>query len=166
MKYRVSDTDIVNIDKVEFIEVDGHSINFHTSSSVHQSIYNNEMESNCVFNNIINHFGVTDLRFEGVKKPENEAGRKEKAFEMFYNLYDKKVDKPRARVAFLQLSINEMGEAIKGVKAYVDSTPDKKYRKNPTTWVNRKSWRNEIVSDEKTNDKNRYIKPKYISDER
>lgn len=164
MKYRVSDTDIINIDKVEFIEVDGRSINFHTSSNVHQSIYNNEMESNCVFNNIVNHFATIDLRFSDSKKPENEAERKEKAFEMFWNLYDKKIDRPKAKTTFMALTLTEMGEAIKGVKAYVDSTPDKKYRKNPRTWLNARGWENEIQADK--NKTNRYVKPKYISDER
>ena len=76
MKYRVSDTDIINIDKVEFIEVDGRSINFHTSTNTHRSIYNNEIESNCVFNNIVNHFSAIDLRFSNSKKPQNESEKK------------------------------------------------------------------------------------------
>lgn len=164
MKYRVSDTDIISIDKVEFIEVDGSCINFHTSTNTHRSIYNNEMESNCVFNNIINHFVTTDLRFSDSKKVETESERKEKAFKMFWNLYDKKVDRPNARTTFMNLTLTEMGEAIKGVKAYVDSTPDKKYRKNPRTWLNAKGWENEIQTDKKKT--NRYVKPKYISDER
>jgi len=164
MKYRVSDTDIISIDKVEFIEVDGRSINFHTSTNTHQSIYNNDMESNCVFNNIVNHFATIDLRFSDAKKPETEAERKEKAFEMFWNLYDKKVDKPKARLTFMNLTITEMGDAIKGVKAYVDSTPDRTYRKFPRTWLNARGWENEIKIDKKK--ENRYIKPKYISDER
>jgi hypothetical protein len=164
MKYRVSDTDIISIDKVEFIEVDGRSINFHTSTNTHQSIYNNDMESNCVFNNIVNHFATIDLRFSDAKKPETEAERKEKAFEMFWNLYDKKVDKPKARLTFMNLTITEMGDAIKGVKAYVDSTPDRTYRKFPRTWLNARGWENEIKIDKKK--ENRYVKPKYISDER
>ena len=164
MKYRVSDTDIISIDKVEFIEVDGRSINFHTSTNTYQSIYNNDMESNCVFNNIVNHFATIDLRFSDTKKPETEAERKEKAFEMFWNLYDKKVDKPKARLTFMNLTITEMGDAIKGVKAYVDSTPDRTYRKFPRTWLNARGWENEIKIDKKK--ENRYVKPKYISDER
>ena len=164
MKYRISDTDIINIDKVEFIEVDGRYINFHTSENVHQSIYNNDMESNCVFNNIVNHFATTDLRFSESKKPESESERKEKAFEMFWNLYDKKIDRPKVRITFMTLTLNEMGKAIKGVKVYVDSTPDKKYRKNPRTWLNARGWENEIQTDKKKT--NRYVKPKYISDER
>jgi len=164
MKYRVSDTDIINIDKVEFIEVDGRSINFHTSTNIHQSFYNNEIESNCVFNNIVNHFNTMDLRLTGDAKPKTEKQRKEKAFEMFWNLYDKKIDRPNARTTFMNLTLTEMGEAIKGVKAYVDSTPDKKYRKNPRTWLNAKGWENEIQTNK--NKTNRYVKPKYISDER
>ena len=164
MKYRVSDTDIVNINKVEFIEVDGSVINFHTSDNVHQSIYNNDMESECVFNNIVNHFAIIDLRFSDTKKPHTESERKNKAFEMFWNLYNKKVDRPQTKITFMTLTLNEMGEAIKAVKTYVDLTPDKKYRKNPRTWLNSRGWENEMqVNKKKTN---RYVKPKYISDER
>ena len=164
MKYRVSDTDIINIDKVEFIEVNGRSINFHTSTNTHQSIYNNEIESNCVFNNIVNHFSAIDLRFSNSKKPQTESERKEKAFEMFWNLYDYKKDKPNTRKTFMNLSLTQMGKAIKGVKAYVDSTPDRTYRKFPRTWLNARGWENEVQVDKKKT--NRYVKPKYITDER
>ena len=79
MKYRISDTDIISMDKVEFIEVDGSCINFHTSTNTHRSIYNNEIESSCVFNNIVNHFNTIDLRLTGKSKPKTENQRKEKA---------------------------------------------------------------------------------------
>ena len=57
-----------------------------------------------------------------------------------------------------------MGKAIKAVEKYVESTPDKKYRKNPTTWINKRSWENEVVG--KSKSKGSYVKPKYIQDER
>ena len=164
MKYRVSDTDIISMDKVEFIEVDGHSINFHTSTNTHQSIYNNEMESNCVFNNIVNHFSTIDLRFSDFKTPKTEKQRKDIAFEMFWNLYDYKKDKPNTKKTFMNLTLTQMGEAIKGVKAYIDSTPDRTYRKFPRTWLNAKGWDDDVQVDKKKT--NRYVKPKYISDER
>ena len=164
MKYRVSDTDIINIDKVEFIEVDGSCINFHTSTNTHRSIYNNEIESNCVFNNIVNHFNTMDLRLNGNAKPKNETQRKEKAFEMFWNLYDYKKDKPNTRKTFMNLTLTQMGDAIKGVKAYVESTPDRTYRKFPRTWLNARGWEDEVSLNKKKT--NRYVKPKYISDER
>jgi hypothetical protein len=83
---------------------------------------------------------------------------------MFWNLYDKKVDRPKVRITFMTLTLTEMGKAIKGVKAYVDSTPDKKYRKNPRTWLNARGWENEVQVDKKKT--NRYVQPKYITDER
>ena len=60
-----------------------------------------------------------------------------------------------------------MGNAIKGVKDYVESTPDKKYRKNPRTWINQKGWESEVVISEDDKKKiNRYIQPKYVTDDR
>ena len=164
MKYRISDTDIISMDKVEFIEVDGSCINFHTSTNTHRSVYNNEIESSCVFNNIVNHFNTIDLRLTGKSKPKTENQRKEKAFEMFWNLYDYKKDKPNTRKSFMNLTLNEMGEAIKGVKVYVESTPDRTYRKFPRTWLNSRGWEDEVNVNKKKS--NRYVKPKYITDER
>ena len=63
----------------------------------------------------------------------------------------------------MQLSLKQMGEAIKGVVEYVNSTPDKQFRKNATTWINNKGWKNEILTNKKSN---RYVKPKYVQDER
>jgi len=163
MKYRVSDTDVINMDKVDFFEVDGSIIKFHIGSNVHQSVYNNEMESQCVLNNIISNFKIQDLRFNN-NDSQIPAERKEIGFNMFWNLFDKRIDKNHTRTAFMNLTIKEMGLAIKGVKAYVDSTPNKKYRKNPRTWLNAKAWKNELGKDKKK--VNRYVKPDYITDER
>jgi hypothetical protein len=62
------------------------------------------------------------------------------------------------------MPLKDMYAAVEGVKAYVDSTPDKKYRKMPTTWLNNRGWESEIKIDKKAT--NRYVKPKYIDDER
>ena len=164
MKYRVSNTDIVNLEKVDFIEIDGKFINFYINSKMYQSVYPSEIEAKCVFQNINNHFYSTDFRLSQDLDTKNESSRKDKAFEMFYTLYDKKVDRPTARKAFLKLSLTDMGKAIKAVEKYVESTPDKKYRKNPTTWINKRSWENEVVG--KSKSKGGYVKPKYIQDER
>tara|TARA_R100000654_G_scaffold74560_1_gene109240 strand:- start:1207 stop:1527 length:321 start_codon:yes stop_codon:yes gene_type:complete len=105
-----------------------------------------------------------DLRLNGDTKPKTETQRKEKAFEMFWNLYDYKKDKPNTRKTFMNLSLTQMGDAIKGVKAYVSSTPDRTYRKFPRTWLNARGWEDEVSLNKKKT--NRYVKPKYISDER
>lgn len=164
MKLRVSDTNIIITDRLNFVEIDGRSIHFHFTDNKHESIYNNEMEAMCVFNNINHCLTITDARFESKEKQVTEDERKEKGFEMFWNLYDKKIDKNKAKKSFMNLTLEEMIEAVKGVKAYVDSTPDKKYRKDPTTWIRNKCWNNEISIDKKNT--NRYVKPKYHTDER
>tara|TARA_R100001443_G_scaffold9409_2_gene19026 strand:+ start:1757 stop:2251 length:495 start_codon:yes stop_codon:yes gene_type:complete len=164
MKYRISDTDIINLDKVDFIELESRSIKFHVGSSEYQSFYNNDMEAMCVFNNINEHVSSKDIRFYKDAKPKTDAERKEKAFEMFWNLYDYRKDKVKTKKTFMNLTMNEMGKAINGVKDYVESTPDKNYRKFPRTWLNSKGWENEIKIDKKKT--NRYVKPKYITDER
>ena len=164
MILRVSDNDIVDTSKVGYITIDGQKIIF---GDLTWSIYNNEMEAQCVFNNIVNHMKFSDMRFSS-DKLSSSSDRKEKAFEMFWNLYDKKVSITKAKTSFMQLTLEEMGKAIKSIKAYVESTPNKEYRKHPTTWINQRCWEDEIISklegDKKT--VNRYVKPNYITDER
>ena len=161
MILRVSDKDIVDISKIGYITLDGQKIIF---GDLTWSIYNNEMEAQCVFNNIVNHMRIKDMRF-AEKKTIEPNDRKDKAFEMFWNLYDKKVSYNQTRTAFMQQTLQDMGKAVKSVKAYIDSTPNKEYRKNPTTWIRQKCWNDEIVV-EKIKKTNRYVKPKYITDER
>jgi hypothetical protein len=176
MKYRVSDTDLIDLDKVDFIEVDGKTINFYLGTELHQSIYSSETEAKCIFQNINNHFNMVDFRIskdesivEEVK--ESTMARKTKAFDMFWSLYNKKTDMPRTKKSFINLTLREMGLAIKGVEPYVNSTPDKKYRKNPCTWINQKGWENELIisADGKSSEvknTNLYKKPNYITDDR
>tara|TARA_R110002020_G_scaffold9539_2_gene37439 strand:- start:7250 stop:7750 length:501 start_codon:yes stop_codon:yes gene_type:complete len=166
MKIRVSDTDILETNSIDFIELDGRSISFHIKGRVYQSIYNNAMESMCVFNNIQKLITPKDVRFSTEDKPATTSERREAGWNMFWNLYDKKVDMKSAKSSFMNLTIAEMGEAIKGVKAYVDTTPNKKYRKNASSWINQKGWKNELKLDKDNKETNRYVKPKYITDER
>ena len=43
------------------------------------------------------------------------------------------------------LTIEEKQLALKIVESYVDSTPDKTFRKDPTTYLNNKSFNDEII---------------------
>ena len=175
MKYRVSDTDLIDLDRVDFIEVDGKAINFYIGGALHQSIFSGEVEAKCVFKNINNHFNMVDFRIsksEDISDSEDSTmARKTKAFDMFWVLYDKKTDQIRTKKSFVNLTLREMGLAIKGVEPYVASTPDKKYRKNPCTWINQKGWESELIisADGKSSevkDANLYKKPNYITDDR
>ena len=167
MRLRVSDNDIINIDNVDFIEMDGRYILFHSKGVVYKSIYNNEFESQSTFNNIDNLLRVKDARFITKEELNVEDERKAKGFKMFWAMYDKRVDEKNCRISFMRLTLEEMGKAINGVKSYVDSTPNKKYRKNPRTWINQKGWESEVVISEDDKKKvNRYVQPKYVSNDR
>ena len=165
MKLRISDTTIIDLKDILVAEMEEQSIRIRFKNNFELvEFYNNDMEATCVFNNITSSLDMSDARFSKGERVTDEDARKEKAFEMFWNLYDKRIDVTRCKKSFMQLSLTDMGEAIKGVKEYVESTPNKRYRKNPTTWVNNKGWSSEVLLDKKKT--NRYVKPKYISDER
>lgn len=70
---------------------------------------------------------------------------KEKLFESFWDLYDKKVDKDACKKKFLKLDLSVIGKILQVVPSYVTTTPDKQYRKNPETWINNKCWDDELI---------------------
>lgn len=67
-------------------------------------------------------------------------------FDDFWNAYDKKVDKPKVEKLWQKLSQSEKEQIMQHVPEYVQSQPDKQYRKNPQTYLNSKSYENEIIS--------------------
>lgn len=67
-------------------------------------------------------------------------------FEIFWDLYDKKVgDKEKIKKKYEKLSDNIKGKIFKHIELYKKSQPDKKFRKNPETYINQKSWNDEII---------------------
>ena len=66
-------------------------------------------------------------------------------FETFWNLYDKKEDRIKCERKWMQLKNTERESCIRNLPAYILSTPDKQFRKNPATYLNNKSWGNEII---------------------
>lgn len=68
----------------------------------------------------------------------------EQLFDTFWNTYDKKIDSKRCKDKFFKLSQNDINKILDVVSDYVKSTPDKKFRKNPITWLNGNCWNDEI----------------------
>jgi hypothetical protein len=66
-------------------------------------------------------------------------------FEQWWNDYDKKVSKDKAIAKWNILTNDEKQLALKIVQEYVNSTPDKTFRKDPTTYLNNKSFNDEII---------------------
>jgi uncharacterized protein YdaU (DUF1376 family) len=67
-------------------------------------------------------------------------------FEEWWLWYDYKVSKEKAKKSWNKLNENEKDLALQSVQAYVQSTPDKTYRKHPTTYLNQKCFNDEIIN--------------------
>jgi len=82
------------------------------------------------------------------KNEDNDKNEKKKEialFENFWNLYDKNEDQIKCEVLWMQLSNEERLECLEKLPDYINSTPDKQFRKNPLTYLKNKSWNNEII---------------------
>lgn len=67
-------------------------------------------------------------------------------FSVFWDLYDKKVGyNEKLKKKWESLKDEEREKAIQHIPKYKLATPDKQYRKNPETYLNNKSFNDEIV---------------------
>lgn len=69
-----------------------------------------------------------------VSKTNNKE--KEELFDIFWKLYDKPVSKKPAKDKFMRLSLEDCQKCVEVTPLYVQSTPDKKFRKHAVTWLN------------------------------
>jgi Mn-dependent DtxR family transcriptional regulator len=77
-----------------------------------------------------------------------------RAFECFWDKYDKKVDKKKAQQSFKKLSQKDIEQLMKFIPIYKKSVRHKQYLKNPATFLNSRIWEddwNEYKSNEPTN---------------
>lgn len=82
-----------------------------------------------------------------IDKPNNNITKEHNnnySFDEFWKTYDKSSDKKSCKEKFEKLS-DEVKEKIKlALPKYILSKPDKQFRKNPLTWLNRECWNDEI----------------------
>ncbi len=93
-----------------------------------------------------------------VNENENENTIKEKngneliiypSFDDFWDLYDKKISRPKAQQKWDKLKQKEKEKIMGVLPVYLFSTQDKQFRKNPVTYLNNKSWEDEIILKQK-----------------
>lgn len=84
---------------------------------------------------------------KGTGKERNGNDAADAAFDDFWNAYDKKVAKPAAEKAWKKIKPNDdlLITILQSARKYVQSTPNKQYRKDPATWLNNQCWNDEIV---------------------
>jgi hypothetical protein len=66
-------------------------------------------------------------------------------FEDFWNLYDKKVDRIKCEKKWAKLNNKDKDAIMEHLPEYISATPDKKFRRDPATYLNNRTWDNEII---------------------
>ena len=66
-------------------------------------------------------------------------------FDVWWGLYDKKIDRCKCERKWNKLTLAEKEACIAATPAYVASTPDLQFRRHPATYLNNKSWENQII---------------------
>ena len=85
---------------------------------------------------------------------ENDSDNEQiQLFDMFWEIYGKKVDKKACLSKFNKLKQPDIDSIFENLPAYVESTPDPTYRKNPITYLNNESWNDQIIPKGKLNGK-------------
>jgi len=85
------------------------------------------------------------IREEKIREDKRKEEKIKEVFERFWILYDKKTNKEKCFKKFRTLKAEEMEQIFIHLPDYVNSTPDKKFRKDPTTYLNNKSFNDEII---------------------
>lgn len=70
-------------------------------------------------------------------------------FQEFWDLYDKKVDRPKCEKAYAKLSLKDRKAIFEYLPRYNQAQPDKQFRRNPLTFLNNRTWENEIIIDKR-----------------
>ena len=105
---------------------------------------------------------VLSTSLTGVQQKRTMKGKEKKqkeiklniSFEEFWNLYNYKVgDKKKVEVKWKSLSDDDRISVMAHIPLYIQSTPDKQYRKHPTTYLNNTGWEDEILNNSNGSDK-------------
>ena len=162
MLIKVNKDSFIESSKVEQYYLDGKVIVFYISTREHKEVYPSESYASNVFNNIASTFKDATSKTVVSRPSEKILAEKMQMFEDFWEKYDKKINRDDCLKKWKKLSIADMQDALKMVNSYVRSTPEKQYRKNPSTWIYQKGWRNEVINKSENTDNN-YKTPKFTN---
>ncbi len=80
--------------------------------------------------------------FDNIK----ECVEKPPAFDDWWCMYNKKRGRKKAEAKWNRLTCAEKTACMKATPAYVSSTPDVTYRKDPLTYLNGECWNDDIIT--------------------
>lgn len=78
---------------------------------------------------------------------------REASFCLWWDMYGKKIDRAKCFKKWQKMTDAERDACIAATPAYVASTPDLQYRRHPATYLNNKSWENQIIPHSNGNNK-------------
>ena len=79
-----------------------------------------------------------------IKVKESKVNRIED-FEIFWELYGKKVDRTKCEKLWNKLTNSEIDKIISTIREYVKANSEIQFRKNPSTYLNGKCFNDEIL---------------------
>lgn len=100
-------------------------------------LYENEYENNNEDNNVINKAEVE--KTPKTKKPDAPT------FNDFWALYDKKCGRGKTKPLWNKLSRKDREAIMIYVPKYKEAQPEKRYRKDPATFLRNRAWEDEII---------------------
>jgi len=83
---------------------------------------------------------------------ENKTDSDPYSFEQFWSDYDKKVERKDCLRKWSKIKVSDKILIKDHIPKYKVSEPDKQYRKNPLTYLNKESWNDEIIAPTKSTD--------------
>lgn len=88
------------------------------------------------------------IRLDKIKK-DNKRKKAIEEFESIWIMYERKGNKKTSLSKYLKLKDEQKLKLSIHLPKYVESTPDKKFRKNFETYINQECWEDEILTIEK-----------------
>lgn len=79
------------------------------------------------------------------ERPCGEAQGTAADFETWWGMYDKKRGREKCEKKWAKMSSRDKAACIAATPAYVASTAEKRFRKDPYTYLNQKAWNDEII---------------------
>ena len=80
-----------------------------------------------------------------VEEDAEDIATPDRGFEIFWSMYDKKVNKVASLKAWGKLRPTDHMAIMQHVEVYVESTPEKQFRKDPVNYLNDRVWEDEVV---------------------
>ena len=106
--------------------------------------------------------GAKDKDKDKDKDTDIDKKKRKEQFENFWDLYDNRKDKQKAKSLWMKLSEEDINLIRKTISRYLAETPDKKFRKHPSTYLNQKTWLDYVRADGKVDEAIPIVEPGWV----